>query len=577
MSEAMFGPYRLDGLLGRGGMGEVHRAFDTEQDRVVALKLLPEHLSADEEYRQRFRREARIAARLTDPHIVPIHRYGDIDGRLYLDMRLVNGRDLAAVLGADGPMNAQRAVELIEQLARALDAAHAEGLVHRDVKPSNVLLAPPPRPGDREFVYLGDFGIARPVAGGTGTAVTHTGTTLGTWAYMAPERFRGEPVDRRWDVYSLACVLFECLTGRLPFPAEELHVLMHAHLSLDPPAVSSYGAPVALDAVIACGMAKDPEQRYATAGELADAARAAVTPRSAPAAEVTVAAPANPAAVTAAAVVKPAEVTAAAVKPADALPPAAAETLLRQPVQTRVATEARPRYEKWARAGDAIALLTPAVLIIFSRVDSRESYWAFVGPSALLAVAAVWLRVRRGQPGPLVMPWLMIGMAQLWAGALLARAYGHTEPWEIAWATIGTLLVGSAIVVQIRVAVRRDRAGYPRTGRDLQVWADFLAASSVLSSVLGALAYSHLLTQILVLSLPGALCFVVVRALAGERRYLTQLVVAAAAGAHVLDAFVYYNLLSAPSILPVAAIIPWLVAIAMRISGRLRGRSRAST
>lgn len=275
MDLEQFGPYRLDALLGRGGMGEVYRAFDTEHEREVALKVLSEHLASDRGYRERFRREAHLAARLNEPHIVPIHRYGEIDGRLFLDMRLVAGRDVAALLAQDGPMTATRAVSIVSQVARALDSAHADGLVHRDVKPSNILVT---GEGDDEFAYLVDFGIARSTTDSSGPALTQTGAALGSFDYMAPERFLERPVDRRVDVYALACVLFECLTGRRPFVGDGLATLMYAHLHTPPPAASSLRAdvPHALDEVIGKGLAKDPDKRYATAGELATAARAAL-------------------------------------------------------------------------------------------------------------------------------------------------------------------------------------------------------------------------------------------------------------------------------------------------------------
>jgi serine/threonine protein kinase len=271
-----FGAYRIEALLGRGGMGEVYRAYDTEHDRVVALKVLSEQLAADQGYRERFRREAHAAARLNEPHIVPIHRYGEIEGRLFLDMRLVPGTDVAVALAQQGPMAPERAVSIVSQVARALDSAHADGLVHRDVKPSNILLT---GAGDDEFVYLVDFGIARSTSDTQGPALTQTGAALGSFEYMAPERFLEKPADERVDVYALACVLFECLTARRPFTGDGLATLMYAHLNTDPAAPSALRAdlPPALDEVVRTGLAKDPDERYGSAGELAAAARRALS------------------------------------------------------------------------------------------------------------------------------------------------------------------------------------------------------------------------------------------------------------------------------------------------------------
>ncbi|MGW5745477.1 serine/threonine-protein kinase [Amycolatopsis sp. NPDC003861] len=266
-----FGPYRIEGLLGRGGMGEVHRAYDTAHDRVVALKLLSEPFVTDEAFRARFRRESQIVARLREPHVIPIHAYGEIDGRLYLDMRLVEGRDLKEVL-AGGPLDPARAAGIVTQVAGALDAAHVDGLVHRDVKPSNVLVT------SADFVYLVDFGIARSMTA-EGTSITGTGNVIGTLDYMAPERFGDAPITGLVDVYALACVFFECLTGHRPFPAEGAAAQMGAHLTAPPPVLSRArpGLPPALDAVVARGMAKNPADRYPTAGAFADAVRAALT------------------------------------------------------------------------------------------------------------------------------------------------------------------------------------------------------------------------------------------------------------------------------------------------------------
>jgi serine/threonine protein kinase len=264
------GPYRVESLIARGGMGEVVRAYDTRHDRMVALKLLAARFAEDQEYRERFRREAHAVARLQEPHIIPIHAYGELDGRLYLDMRLVEGQDLAARLRSGGPLDPGEAVGIVEQVAQALGAAHAQNLVHRDVKPSNVLIA------EAGFAYLVDFGIARALDATTG--LTGTGAAIGTLDYMAPERFGDGPTDYRVDVYSLACLLHECLTGSKPFPGTTAASLIGAHLNQPPPSLDAVrpGLPPALNAVIARGMAKNPADRFASAGELAAAARAAL-------------------------------------------------------------------------------------------------------------------------------------------------------------------------------------------------------------------------------------------------------------------------------------------------------------
>jgi serine/threonine protein kinase len=265
-----FGRYRLVELLGRGGMGEVWRAHDTVTDRVVAIKVLPAHLSVDEDFQRRFRREAHAAARLGTPHVVPIHDYGEIDGRLFVSMRLIEGRDLDTVL-ADGPLEPARAVRIIDQVAKALHAAHKVGLLHRDIKPSNILLD-----GD-DFAYLIDFGIARAA---DETRMTKSGNTIGTFAYIAPERLDSTvEEDARADIYSLACVLYEALTGQPPFAGSTTAQLMFAHISTPPPrpSTSQPNVPAQFDRVIAKGMAKGPDQRYATTIELANAAQDAIT------------------------------------------------------------------------------------------------------------------------------------------------------------------------------------------------------------------------------------------------------------------------------------------------------------
>jgi serine/threonine-protein kinase len=264
-----FGRYQLLELLGRGGMGEVWRAHDTTMDRVVAIKMLLPHFATDPDYDKRFRREARAAARLADPHVVPIYDVGEIDGRLYVAMRLVGGTDLQTLLTA-GPLEPSRAVHVVEQIASALHTAHKAGLVHRDVKPSNILVTP------NDFAYLIDFGIARAA---TDTALTAADTTIGTWAYMAPERFRSGAADPAGDVYALACVLYQCLTGEPPFPGETLEQVAVGHMVAPPPLPSAERntVPKGLDRVIATGLAKLPTDRYTGALEMAAAARQAIT------------------------------------------------------------------------------------------------------------------------------------------------------------------------------------------------------------------------------------------------------------------------------------------------------------
>ncbi len=270
-----FGPYRLDQIIGRGGMGEVYRAYDTVHERVVAIKLLLESLSADPDYRARFEREARIAAGLREQHIIPIHRFGEIDGRLFIDMRLVDGEDLGKVLAREGALDPRRAVGILAQLAAALDAAHQANLIHRDIKPANVLLADHAR-GTADAVYLVDFGIARDNT--AATSLTVTGAAVGTPDYMAPERFTAGRIDRRADIYALGCLFYEMLTGSKPFAGGEYPALLYKHLNAEPPKPSAAraGVPAALDAVVARSMAKNPESRFAGAGELAAAAEDAL-------------------------------------------------------------------------------------------------------------------------------------------------------------------------------------------------------------------------------------------------------------------------------------------------------------
>jgi serine/threonine protein kinase len=265
-----FGPYELQSLIGVGGMGEVYRAYDTVRERTVAVKVLRAEMAADPSYQERFRRESRVAARLQEPHVIPVHDFGDIDGVLYIDMRLVRGASLKDELRSTGPLAPGRAASIIGQVAAALDAAHVDGLVHRDIKPENVLLTPD------DFAYLVDFGIAH--SGGDAN-ITRTGLIIGSCAYMSAERFTGGQVGPAADIYSLTCLLYESLTGRAPFETGDLRQLMSAHMFSPPPrpSIMRRGINRAFDDVIAQGMAKKPTDRFASAGELAKAATAAAT------------------------------------------------------------------------------------------------------------------------------------------------------------------------------------------------------------------------------------------------------------------------------------------------------------
>jgi hypothetical protein len=273
-----FAGYRIEGLAGRGGMGIVYRARQARPSRTVALKVITPELADDEEFRARFERESDVAASIEHPNVIPVFEVGDDAGRLFIAMRFVEGTDLRALIELDGALPAERATRIVGQVAAALDAAHDAGLIHRDIKPANVLIS------GSDHAYLTDFGLTKPIEGGQ--ELTTTGVAVGTFDYMAPEQFRGEPVDARTDVYALGCVLHHALTGAPPFPAESDAAKMYGHLTLPPPRASEAGpdVPPELDAVIAKAMAKDPGERFASAGELGRAALAAAgesAPRSA--------------------------------------------------------------------------------------------------------------------------------------------------------------------------------------------------------------------------------------------------------------------------------------------------------
>jgi len=270
-----FASYRIDNTLGRGGMSVVYLAEHEWLQRKVALKVLAPQLAEDDRFRERFIRESRLAASLDHPNVIPIYEAGGSGGDLFIAMRYVEGSDLRTLLHEGGALDPARAIAIVRQAAAALDAAHEKGLVHRDVKPGNVLLARARSEDEAEHVYLSDFGLTKRSASDSG--VTGTGQFVGTLDYAAPEQFQGGAPDARTDVYSLGCVLFECLTGRPPFQSDNDAALMYAHLQEPPPSVTAVdrGLPREIDRVVATAMAKAPEDRFPSAGVLArEASRA---------------------------------------------------------------------------------------------------------------------------------------------------------------------------------------------------------------------------------------------------------------------------------------------------------------
>lgn len=267
--------YRLEEQIGRGGMAVVYRAQDLQLDRQVALKVLDPVLAGDEGFQQRFIRESRAAAAVDHPNIIPVFAAGEADGVLFIAMRYVSGPDVRTLIDAAGPLPAARAVDIVSQVAAALDTAHERGLVHRDVKPANMLLDPAPGGGRGEHVYLSDFGLSKQAVAGLG--LTATGQLVGTLDYVAPEQIENRPVDGRGDLYSLACTAFEMLSGTPPFRRDQHLALLWAQLSEPPPRLtrSRPDLPPAVDLVLAKAMAKSPGDRYPRCLDFAEALRAA--------------------------------------------------------------------------------------------------------------------------------------------------------------------------------------------------------------------------------------------------------------------------------------------------------------
>ncbi|MCC0099640.1 serine/threonine protein kinase [Streptomyces flavotricini] len=267
--------YLVESEIGRGGMAVVYLARDLRLDRPVALKLLAPELARNDVFRQRFAHESKVAAAIDHPHIVPVFEAGETDGLLYIAMRYVPGQDLRALLDRTGPLPVETAARIAAQVASALDAAHAHDLVHRDVKPGNILVAEGTDSEHPEHVYLTDFGLTKKSLSLTG--FTSVGQFVGTLDYVAPEQISGKPVDARCDVYSLGCVVYETLTGSPPFRRDDDMALLWAHQFDPPPAVSSRrpGLPAAVDEVLAKALAKSPDDRWSSCLEFTGALRRA--------------------------------------------------------------------------------------------------------------------------------------------------------------------------------------------------------------------------------------------------------------------------------------------------------------
>jgi hypothetical protein len=268
-----FSGYRIERRLGRGGMGILYLALEPGLERRVALKLIAPEAASDQVFARRFAEESRIAASIEHPNVVPIYAAGEEEGVPYIAMRYVAGSDLGRRIAGEGRLSPERAAALIAQVGNGLDAIHAAGLIHRDVKPANVLLSGEP---GAEHAYITDFGVARNVA--TESGLTQTGRFVGTLDYVAPEQISGGPVDARADVYALGCLLFKLLTGEVPFPRDGEAARLYAHLHDPPPRASLHedAVPPGLDDVVIRALSKSAEDRYPSAGDLGRAAEAAL-------------------------------------------------------------------------------------------------------------------------------------------------------------------------------------------------------------------------------------------------------------------------------------------------------------
>jgi serine/threonine-protein kinase len=359
-TEARIGAYALGEMIGRGGMGVVYRATHVHLRREVALKLLAPELSGNAEFRRRFLRESQLAASLDHPNIITVYDAGDHNGTLYIAMRYVDGVNLAELLRKQGQLDPAASLSLLDQVAAALDAAHERGLIHRDVKPANIMIA-------SGRCYLTDFGLTKQASTTGGSSLTKTGALLGTLQYVAPEQIEGRQVTAGTDVYALGCVLYECLTGAPPFTRESEVALLYAHLNDPPPRATELRPELSagIDDVVAKALAKSAEERYRRCGELLAAAGAVLAAK----APIT---PAEPPTVAAEAPTVAAEAPTVAAEP----PTAAAEPPgVTLPGRTEPAVTVR-RKTYWPRllalVAGVLAVAAAAVVLTIALTGGRS-------------------------------------------------------------------------------------------------------------------------------------------------------------------------------------------------------------
>ena len=347
-----FGPYQVVAPLGEGGMAAVYKAYQPSVDRYVALKVLPRHFANDPEFVQRFKREARVIANLQHPHILPVHDFGETDGYTYMAMRFVKGGELSTWIEENQPLSLPQIRRIISQVGDALDYAHGQGVMHRDVKPSNVLI------DERGNCLLTDFGLARMVE--TSVKITRTGGILGTPAYMSPEQGMGQGIDHRSDIYALGVILYEMVTGRPPYQAETPMAIMIKHIQspLPPPSQYNPDLPEDVERVILKALAKNKDDRYATAGEMVQTLQQATE-------HATISTGAERPTVAA---IRPPQVPAAetAVPPPPPAQPTEQEMETAVPTPPTATLQTPPKRRTWLYAGIGVILVAIVGIALFS-------------------------------------------------------------------------------------------------------------------------------------------------------------------------------------------------------------------